>query len=219
MRKLVVVTLLFTISMAAVNYAAPKKPDNQSNVNSTKEVKMEKNPQYEITVSQSGNELGKIIIETFPAQAPKHSANFDSLVSIGFYDGTAFHRVIPGFMIQGGDPNTKNFPNDRDKWGMGDPSQTMVPAEFNKGLPNWTHKRGILSAARRGDNINSATSQFFIMHKDSPHLDGQYSIYGQVLEGMDVVDKIATTPRNNRDAPNETITMKIKRIDKENKKK
>ena len=215
MKKLLVVTLLFAV--AIVNCAAQKKSDNKSNVNSTQEVNMKKNPQYEITVSQSGKELGKIIIETFPKEAPKHSANFDSLVSIGFYNGTAFHRVIPGFMIQGGDPNSKNFPDDKSKWGMGDPSQTMVPAEFNAELPNWTHKRGILSAARRGDNINSATSQFFIMHKDSPHLDKQYSIYGQVLEGMEVVDAIANTPKNQRDAPNETITMQIKKITKKNK--
>ena len=72
-------------------------------------------PQYEITVTQGETELGKIVLETFPEEAPKHAANFDSLVNIGFFDGTAFHRVIPGFMIQGGDPNTKNFPNDRSK--------------------------------------------------------------------------------------------------------
>ncbi|MPN14895.1 hypothetical protein SDC9_162224 [bioreactor metagenome] len=117
-------------------------------------------------------------------------------------------------MIQGGDPNTKNSPNNRSSWGMGDPSQTMVPAEFNAGLPGWTHKRGILSAARRGDNINSATSQFFIMHADAPHLDGQYSIYGEVLEGMAVVDQIATTPKNSNDDPKETITMKIIKLKK-----
>jgi len=176
------------------------------------EVKMER-PKYEITVFQSGAELGKIIIETFPTEAPKHAANFDSLVAIGFYNGTAFHRVIPGFMIQGGDPNTKNFPDDRSRWGMGDPSQTRVPAEFNRELPDWKHRRGILSAARSQDP-NSATSQFFIMHGDAPTLDGQYSIYGQVLEGIEVVDIIATTPRNPRDAPDETVTMQIRKLNK-----
>ena len=210
--RILAVFLLFTLLVSFDCSSQQKQKGNNKNKNEAKEVKMER-PKYEITTFQSGAELGKIIIETFPKEAPKHAANFDSLVSIGFYNGVAFHRVIPEFMIQGGDPNSKNFPDDRSKWGMGDPSQTMVPAEFNKDLPNWTHKRGILSAARRGDNINSATSQFFLMHKDSPHLDGQYSIYGQVLEGMEIVDIIANTPRN-REAPVETITMQIKKLSK-----
>ena len=166
-------------------------------------------PQYIITVTQSNKELGKIVLETFPDIAPKHAANFDSLVSCGFYNGTAFHRVIPGFMIQGGDPNTKTFPNDRSTWGMGAKGQKTVPAEFS----DLSHKRGILSAARKGGDVNSATSQFFIMHRDAPHLDRQYSIYGQVLDGMDVhdqvLDMIASVPCGPRDDPNETITMTI----------
>jgi cyclophilin family peptidyl-prolyl cis-trans isomerase len=206
--------LLFAISFASCS-ANDKKPENQTNSqqNSQKEVKMDR-PKYEITAFQSGKELGKIIIETFPDKAPKHAANFDSLVAIGFYDGTAFHRVIPGFMIQGGDPNSKNFPNDRSRWGMGDPSQTKVPAEFNANEPNWSHKRGILSAARSNDP-NSASSQFFLMNSDAPHLDGQYSIYGQVLEGMEVVDVITAAPKNPRpkdSEPVETITMKIVKL-------
>ena len=169
-------------------------------------------PKYELTVFQNGNELGKIILETFPEEAPLHSANFDSLVTTGFYDGTAFHRVIPGFMIQGGDPNTKNQPNNPNSWGMGDPSQKRVPAEFNAGKPGWNHKRGILSAARSNDP-NSATSQFFIMHAAYPSLDGLYSIYGQVLEGIEVVDKVVSTPSTN-DRPNEKVTMQIKKLSK-----
>lgn len=201
--KILRVFLLFTL-LTSLNCSSKQKENTK--------VEMEiKRPKYEITVFQSGKELGKIIIETFPKEAPKHAANFDSLVSIGFYNGTAFHRVIPGFMIQGGDPNTKNFPNDRSKWGMGDPSQTRVPAEFNADLPNWSHKRGILSAARTPDP-NSATSQFFIMHADSPHLDRQYSIYGQVLEGIEVVDVIANTPKGPRDDPNDAITMQIRKL-------
>jgi len=162
-------------------------------------------PKYVLTVMQSGKELGKIVLETFPDVAPKHSANFDSLVTSGFYDGTAFHRVIKGFMIQGGDPNTKTSPNNRSTWGLGHPDQKTVDAEFS----DLKHKRGILSAARKGGDVNSATSQFFIMHADAPHLDKQYSIYGQVLEGMEVVDSIANTPCGPMDAPKETITMKI----------
>ena len=147
-------------------------------------------------------------------RSPLHSANFDSLVTAGFYDGTAFHRVIPGFMIQGGDPNTKNKPDNPNSWGMGDPSQKKVPAEFNADKPGWTHKRGILSAARSADP-NSATSQFFLVHQNSPHLDKQYSIYGQVLEGIEVVDKIATTPSDpSNDRPNEKVTMQITKLSK-----
>lgn len=162
-------------------------------------------PKYEITAVQSGVELGKIIIELFPDIAPKHVANFDSLVSIGFYDHTAFHRVIPGFMIQGGDPNSKTEP--REKWGYGRPDQTKVPAEFS----NLEHKRGIVSAARSRDP-NSATSQFFICVADAKHLDGQYSIFGQVVSGMEVVDKIVNAPRDARDNPLEKIEMFIKKL-------
>ena len=168
-------------------------------------------PKYEITVTQNGQELGTILIETFPDVAPKHARNFDSLVSVGFYDGTAFHRVIPGFMIQGGDPNSKDKP--KEKWGFGAPGQTTVPAEFS----NLKHKRGIISAARSA-NPNSATSQFFIMHGDAPQLDGQYSIYGQVLEGLDVVDKIVNVPteklagRQEKSTPVDKVEMTIKKV-------
>jgi len=199
--KTVRVFLLLTL-LTSLNCSSKQKGNT--------EVEMTR-PKYEITAFQNGEELGKIVLETFPAEAPKHAANFDSLVSIGFYDGTAFHRVMPGFMIQGGGPNSKNFPDDRRMWGVSDPTQTTVPAEFNAGKEGWTHKRGILSAARTNDP-NSATSQFFLMHADSPHLDGKYSIYGQILEGLEVVDKIAMTPRNNQDFPNDNITMQIRKI-------
>jgi peptidyl-prolyl cis-trans isomerase B (cyclophilin B) len=156
-------------------------------------------------------DFGKIVFELLPDVAPKHVANFKKLASSGFYNGTAFHRVIPGFMIQGGDPNSKG--NDRSTWGMGQPGQATVPAEFSK----LSHKRGIVSAARRGDDINSATSQFFICVADAPHLDGQYSIFGRVIQGMDVVDKIVNVPRDERDNPLNTVVMKkvyIKKLTK-----
>jgi len=108
-------------------------------------------------------------------------------------------------MIQGGDPNSKDKP--REMWGFGDPSQTTVPAEFS----NLKHKRGIISAARKPDP-NSATSQFFICVADAPHLDGQYSIFGEVVEGMEVVDKIVKMPRDNRDNPIDKVEMKIEKI-------
>lgn len=159
-------------------------------------------PQYVISVTQGGKALGDIVVELFPDIAPKHAHNFDSLVSIKFYDGTAFHRVIPGFMIQGGDPNSKSKP--RETWGMGDPSQTRVPAEFNK----TKHERGVLSAARSSDP-NSAASQFFICVGDASWLDGQYSAFGKVVSGLDVVDKVVSAQRDGRNNPLEKIEMKV----------
>ncbi|HPI19365.1 MAG TPA: peptidylprolyl isomerase [Candidatus Kapabacteria bacterium] len=161
------------------------------------------NPEYIISVSQGGNSLGDIVVELYPDLAPKHCHNFDSLVAIKYYDGTAFHRVIPGFMIQGGDPNSKNKP--KDTWGQGDPSQTKVPAEFNP----TPHKRGILSAARTPDP-NSATSQFFICVADAPHLDNQYTVYGGVVTGLEVVDKIVNVPKDGS-APKDKVEMKIRK--------
>ena len=173
------------------------------------EKKMEEKPKvptYVITATQGGQTLGEIELELFPDVAPLHCANFDSLVTTGFYDGLAFHRVIPNFMIQGGDPNSRDQP--RHKWGMGAPGQKTVPAEFSD-IP---HERGILSTARKGNDVNSATSQFFIMHAHSPHLDGQYTVFGKVVRGMEVVDKIATTPRDKRDNPEVKVEMKIKKM-------
>lgn len=164
-----------------------------------------KNPQYEMTVTQKGKELGKIVLELFPDKAPKHVHNFDSLVAAKFYDGCAFHRVIPGFMIQGGDPNTKNKP--KETWGMGAPGQTKVPAEFN----DIKHVPGILSAARTADP-NSATSQFFLMHGVSPHLDGQYTAYGKAISGLEVIDKVAKMPKDARDNPNDKVEFTIVKI-------
>jgi peptidyl-prolyl cis-trans isomerase B (cyclophilin B) len=166
--------------------------------------KDKKKPQYVISVTQGGKPLGEIVLELFPEIAPKHCANFDSLVSIKFYDGTAFHRVIPGFMIQGGDPNTKT--DNVSSWGMGDPSQTRVPAEFNK----TSHVRGILSAARSQDP-NSATSQFFICVDNATFLDNQYTAYGQVVSGMEVADKIVNSPRNGQDRPDVKVVMTIRK--------
>lgn len=136
---------------------------------------------------------GDIVVGFFPNKAPKHVESFKKLVSSGFYDGTKFHRVIPGFMVQGGDPNSKS--DDRSNHGTGGPGY-KVPAEFN----DIKHDRGILSAARSSDP-NSAGSQFFLMVARYPSLDGQYSAFGQVLEGMDVVDKIVALPRDGRDNP------------------
>ena len=197
---------LFSVTMVFCS-SNSKNSEGETKAMAQTEKQTTVKPRYEITVTHGGRPLGKIIIETFPDVAPKMCRNFDSLVTSGFYDGCTFHRVIPNFMIQGGDPNSKNKP--KETWGMGDPSQTNVQAEFS----DKSHKRGILSTARRGDDVNSGTSQFFIMVKDSPFLDRQYTVFGQVLEGMDIVDKIVAVPRDARDNPDEKVEMKIKKID------
>jgi len=144
--------------------------------------------------------MGNIEIEFFEDKAPGHVKNFKDLAQKGFYNGTTFHRVIPGFMIQGGDPNTKS--EDRSNHGMGSPGYT-IKAEFN----DTPHDRGILSMARAQDP-DSAGSQFFIVVKDSHFLDGQYTVFGKVKSGLDVADKIVNAARDSRDNPKERIEMK-----------
>ncbi|MDE1766830.1 MAG: peptidylprolyl isomerase [Thaumarchaeota archaeon] len=139
--------------------------------------------------------FGSIVFELLPNIAPETVRNFTKLAKTSFYDGTLFHRVIPGFMIQGGDPNTKN--PDKNKWGMGGPGYT-IKAEFN---PR-SHLRGIVSMARATDP-DSAGSQFFIVTTDSTFLDRQYTVFGEVKKGMDVADKIANLPRGKNDCPNQ----------------
>jgi peptidyl-prolyl cis-trans isomerase B (cyclophilin B) len=157
-------------------------------------------PRFQILTKRNNIVLGIINVELFPNIAPKHTRNFDSLVSTSFYDTTAFHRVIPGFVIQGGDPNSRHGPTNT--WGYGQVGQPMVMAEFSAAK----HVRGILSAAR-SSNINSATSQFFICHANTPNLDGNYSIYGRVTSGMNFVDTIANAPKNTNNLPNVKIEM------------
>ena len=150
--------------------------------------------------------FGKIEVQFFKDKAPGHVKNFKDLAKKGFYDGTIFHRVIPGFMIQGGDPNTKS--DDRSNHGMGGPGYS-IKAEFN----DTPHKRGILSMARSQDP-NSAGSQFYIVVKDSAFLDRKYTAFGKVLSGMNVADKIVNSPRDPRDNPNERIEMKVKVVNR-----
>jgi peptidyl-prolyl cis-trans isomerase B (cyclophilin B) len=147
--------------------------------------------------------LGKIVIEFFPNDAPKHVENFIKLAESGFYDGTIFHRIIPGFMIQGGDPNTKS--GDPTTWGIGGPNYS-VNAEFN----TIKHNRGIVSMARSADP-NSAGSQFFIVHKDSNFLDEQYTVFGRIVtqESFDTLDKIASVQTGDRDIPVNIEQVKI----------
>jgi peptidyl-prolyl cis-trans isomerase B (cyclophilin B) len=150
--------------------------------------------------------LGNIELKFFPEVAPNHVKNFVDLAKKGFYDGTIFHRVIPGFMIQGGDPNSKN--PDKSRHGMGGPGDT-VKAEFN----DKPHKRGTLSMARAQDP-DSAGSQFFICVADAAFLNKQYTVFGEVVSGMQVADKIVNQPRDKRDNPNERIEMKVKIVEK-----
>ncbi len=148
--------------------------------------------------------LGNIELEFLVDKAPGHVKNFKELVKKGFYDGTIFHRVIPGFMIQGGDPNSKS--DDRSKHGTGDPGYT-IKAEFN----DTPHDRGILSMARSSDP-DSAGSQFFIVVEDSHFLDNKYTAFGRVIKGMKVADKIVNVPRDPRDNPKDRVEMKFVKI-------
>ena len=138
--------------------------------------------------------FGDIEVELYSDSAPTTVENFKDLAKKGFYDGLIFHRIVPGFVIQGGDPYTRNTTN-RSRWGTGGPGWN-IKAEFNKNR----HTRGVLSMARSQDP-DSAGSQFFIVLKDSNFLDGQYTIFGKVKSGMDAVDKIATLKTDDADAP------------------
>ena len=131
--------------------------------------------------------------------APETVRNFSQLAKSGFYNGTLFHRIIPGFMIQGGDPNTKN--PDKSTWGQGGPGYNLK-AEFN----SRSHLRGIVSMART-TGPDSAGSQFFIVTSDSTFLDRQYTVFGEVVEGMEVADKIVNLPRDGNDCPKQEAKM------------
>jgi cyclophilin family peptidyl-prolyl cis-trans isomerase len=155
--------------------------------------------EYQNKVAELHTSSGEIDIRFFPDVAPNHVKNFIDLAEKGFYNGTKFHRVIPGFMIQGGDPNTvSGAPS---TWGTGG-SGKNVSSEFSA----ISHKRGIVSMARAQDP-NSASSQFFIVTSDSTFLDRQYTVFGQVTKGMDVADKIVNAPKGAQDRPNEPTTI------------
>jgi len=143
--------------------------------------------------------FGKISFKLLPELAPETVRNFSKLAKDRFYDGTLFHRVIPGFMIQGGDPNTKT--DNKGSWGMGGPGYN-IKAEFN----SRSHLRGIVSMARSQDP-NSAGSQFFIVTADSAFLDRQYTVFGEVTEGMDIADKIVNLQKDGNDCPLEKVAM------------
>ncbi|MDN5941524.1 MAG: peptidylprolyl isomerase [Nitrospira sp.] len=152
--------------------------------------------------------FGDMHIKFYPDVAPKHVENFIKLAKSGFYDGAIFHRVIPGFMIQGGDPNTKNSLR-KDTYGQGGPkdekgNSVLLKAEFS----DTPHKRGIVSMARASEP-DTAGSQFFIVVEPSHFLDGKYTAFGEVIKGLGVADKIVIMPRNDRDLPNERVEMTV----------
>jgi len=183
-------TLLLTASLLTIGAAAAFATPKVSKPTAPTKEELAKYATAKATIT---TKFGKIVVKFFPDLAPLHVKNFIMLAEAGYYNGTPFHRVIPGFMIQGGDPTGS---------GAGGPGYT-IPAEFSK---TKKHLAGILSMARTSDP-NSAGSQFFIMVAPSTHLDGQYSIFGEVVEGMDVVNKIVSTPRDRMDKPLERVDM------------
>ena len=214
MRKTAILLL-----MAGILFSCSKKSENDTS--------MGKNMTYEILSAEQieavmqavtdieiptidSNEVavvetkfGRMVIEFDVENAPVHSANFKKLANAGYYDGVTFHRVISGFMIQGGDINSRD--DDPTNDGSGGPGYT-IGAEIHN-----IHKRGTVAAARTGNNVNperrSSGSQFYICHVDIPHLDGEYSAYGQVIEGLDVVDKIAAVRTGPGNKPLEDVVM------------
>ena len=171
-------------------------------------------------VAVISTKFGDMVVEFFPDVAPKHVENFQILAEEGYYNGTTFHRVIPGFMIQGGDPNSKDLDRMNDGtggragkfFGIGrenDPESWTVPAEFN----DTSHQRGTLSMAR-SQNIDSGSSQFFICHDNAPFLDGQYTVFGQLISGIEVVDQIVNSERDPRDNPIDRVEMTVSLVDK-----
>ena len=171
-----------------------------------------------VTITTS---LGDIRLVLF-AQTPLHKTNFLKLAASGFYNGTTFHRVIPGFMIQGGNPNTRNVqPTEPTNEGQGPDNEKTIPAEIR---PELIHRRGAVAAARTPDFVNperrSSASQFYIVQnpQGTPHLNGQYTVFGQVISGQEVVDKIAQQPTEDANRPVTDLRMTVK-VEKVKKKK
>ena len=183
--------------------------NNNTNVTQKKDtIKMKDTLQEKINAEPDTvimeTSMGNMTIELFPKDAPLHVANFKKLVYNKYYDGLLFHRVIPNFMIQGGDPNTRT--DKKDTYGQGGPGYT-IPAEIKL-----KHEKGSLAAARLGDAQNpkreSSGSQFYIVTGEASHLDGQYTVYGKVIKGIEVADKIQNVKRDASDDPIEKVVIK-----------
>ncbi len=189
-KQAAVVFLVAAISISAYSIETRHKTFTKEEIKSMSE-----------TMAVINTKFGDITLKFFSETAPNHVDNFIKLANDKFYDGTIFHRIIPDFMIQGGDPNTKS--TNRSTHGTGGPGY-QVKAEFS----NKSHKRGILSMARSNDP-NSAGSQFFICVADVPHLNGNYTVFGEVVTGLDVVDKIVAEKKDGRDNPIDRIEMTV----------
>lgn len=192
-----------TVSKTQTNTGMNKTtPDTTKPKTDTAAVKEETSNESNIVIMETS--MGDMTIELYPNDAPKHVENFKKLVKSHFYDGLLFHRVIPSFMIQGGDPNTKG--NDKSTYGQGGPGYT-IPAEIKL-----KHEMGSLAAARLGDQANpkreSSGSQFYIVTGPASHLDGQYTVYGKVIKGMDVAHKIENVKRDAADDPIDKVVIK-----------
>jgi len=216
-----IINLLFVSSFLFTGCSETKKEDTLNKTN--KSNKSEKSTDSK-TISNVSKEdyaiistsYGDMTVQFFEGAAPKHVESFKEHVNNGFYNGTIFHRVIPGFMIQGGDPNTKGENkasygtggHAAKYYGIGDEEDSKtwnLPAEFN----NIKHSRGILSMARSNDP-NSGGSQFFICAASVPHLNGKYTVFGQVVEGDEIIDQIINLPRDARDNPNRRVEMSVR---------
>ena len=209
-RVILGIIILATMGSAAVSFTscsggrnrkAAELDDSTKTAMDMEALKMQE-PEFEMVTSH-----GTMKIKLY-GKTPKHRDNFKKLVEEGYYDGMRFHRVIEGFMIQGGDPYSRDTAQ-IDLWGQGGPGYT-VPAEF---VNEYWHKKGALAAARKGDMANprkaSSGSQFYIVHDENAclHLDGQYTIFGEVIEGLDVIDRIATVATDRYDRPYEDVMI------------
>ncbi|EEF59832.1 peptidylprolyl isomerase [Pedosphaera parvula] len=205
MKKSLILTCLLTLAMGLVTARAEDAKESKKDEPKTEEKKEEKKSAATNEVAVIKTTAGDMVIQFWPDVAPKTVENFKKLAREGFYDGTAFHRVIKGFMIQGGDPLTKDASKE-DAWGTGDPGY-KIKAEFN----DRPHERGVISMARSADP-DSAGSQFFICHGSPRFLDHQYTAFGKLIKGDDVLEKIATTPTHPPDRPDKRqgiISVKI----------
>ena len=215
------INLTFVFSVLFTGCSENKKENtlhnnNKVNQNSSIEKDDSESKKSMVDVAVISTSFGDMVIEFFEGAAPKHVESFKLHARNGFYDGAIFHRVIPGFMIQGGDPNTKG--DNKATYGTGghaakyygiglaeEKNTWSLPAEFN----NIKHKRGIVSMARSNDP-NSGGSQFFICAGEVNHLNGKYTVFGQVIEGDEIIDQIINLPRDARDNPNRRVEMKVK---------
>ncbi len=207
------VAMIILISLLASGGPLPAAPAKKTK---KKESKVSKVRDYAKTLATLKTSQGDIVIRFYFDKAPNHVKNFVDLAARGFYDGTLFHRVIPEFMVQGGDPLTKDPKRPPVLYGTGNNTNKKglpinVKAEFN----DVTHKRGIVSMARATDR-DSASSQFFIVVKDSPFLDNNYTVFGEVVKGIETADKIVTESRpdlSDRSGGRPTVYQKILKID------